>query len=167
MSRFKYFLLFLVVTLFIGCNSFYDHYAEEDLYRVPLISPYRLTQIYGFTESDGLEWFLDLYYAGDTTHMGYDQISVREINLVNGVIYGHKSAGRIDTNHYYFVIIPSQKIEAVFRDKIQWESYLEQRKVDPSKMYAVWPVFKEFKEQGTLPWYNPSKKICPTSSFKQ
>jgi hypothetical protein len=161
--------LFLLLFSLSSCHSFYSDYAEGDLYRIPLIDPYRLINIYGADENGPSNhpklWFLNLYYAGDTTHKGYRQIVAQEINVVHGIIFGHDppfiSDGKLMDLDYYFAIIPAQKIENVFRSKIQWENYLMNRKVDPKKLYYVWDLFRQFKDHGTLPWYNPKENIYP------
>ena len=153
-------MLFGLVT---SCNDFYKGSTDGDLSRIPLIEPYELIKIKGFEEIDlpTKSWFLNFYYAGDTTiHKGSRQKPVDEINVEKGVIYSHCFKFSRDKESYA-AIIPSEKAETVFSSKEQWEDYLKSKGIAKPKLYVVGEIWTTFKKEGTTPWYDPANGIYP------
>jgi hypothetical protein len=157
----KHFFL-IALSFSISCNnhrSFYEYSTVEDLYRLPLIEPYELTNIFGVDEDRHSEWAstwnLKLIYGSVKT------TRAEEVNVTKGIIYGYHP--RFD---YYppawFVIIPEEKIEKFFKDQEkEWRSFLASKGIDSIKLYDVWEVFDKFRSDKTLPWYNPKEGIFP------
>jgi hypothetical protein len=153
-------------------SYFYTYYAEEDLYRVPLIAPHQMTSLYGIEEDESLFKFWEIHFAygGDKNTSGFNAINnpgyqprvgATEVNVSNGIIYGHNE-DMADYPAVWFVIIPREKIEMVFKDRENdWRQYLKKKGVDSIQLYPVWPLFREFKKSYTLPWCNPDKHIYP------
>ena len=170
-------ILLIFSIILLSCNggdSFYSYYAQEDLYRIPLIEPYQLINLYGIEEDQAKSWQIEFHFGGDKDVPGYNnegltnggQASVlaTEINVSKGIIYGY-DPGDNDYPPVWFVIIPKEKIEKVFKNKKQdWESFLEEKGIESIHLYSVWELFKQFKKTYTLPWYEPKKNIWPDSS---
>ena len=142
-------------------NSFYTHTTKEDLYRLPLIEPYELINIYG-SDNDRHEeaystWQVDLKYG----HYPFSSARAVQVNVTNGIIYGWRPRTDQDVERR-FVIIPKEKEEKVFKNQEpEWREYLKQKGIDSIKMYDVWTLFDEFRRNKILPWYNPQKGIYP------
>lgn len=172
MQKFLIFLLSLVLAACEGSNnSFYTYYAEEDLYRLPLIKPYKLINLYGFKEGEGHDsWQINFHYGGDKNVRGYNNIDIpnykpvvlaTDINISKEIIFGY-DPGRGEDPPVWFIIIPDQKLEKVFKnEKTEWQKFLKKEGVVDFKLYRVWPLFEEFKKSHILPWYNPKKGIYP------
>jgi hypothetical protein len=151
--------LLLFSAAYIGCESgsgFYEEYTKEDLFRLPLVRPYELLNLYGADSSD-LElhgWTLKL----QNQFFGYvSQLNVSDINVLNGTIYGHGKDGLTHNPNFWFAIVPDQKIEKVFETENEWTAFLKERKVDPAALYKVWPVFYKFRKDVSLPWKPDTK----------
>jgi len=164
-------ILIFVLLVCNSCqsNSFYTEYSESDLYRIPLIKPYKLTQIYGLNaERDDLvgkfnSWQLNLFFADKSKSWGH--VNVTDINVKNEVVYGHGKRTKFPPNDY-FVIIPGKKIEKIFKTEEEWKQFLRTLAIDSVVLYWPWDIFDEFKENTTLPWYNPKKNIYPVKDFQ-
>jgi hypothetical protein len=168
-------IYFVVLAFFIfscngGNNPFYSYYAEEDLYRVPLIKPYQLINLYGVEEDNFPLWQMDFHYGGDKNTPGFNSdlgpnsvpgVSATEINVTNGVIYGH-SPKNGDYPDVWFAVIPERKIEKVFKGKeTEWIDFLKRNSITNIQMYPVWNLFRKYKDTYTLPWYDPKKNVQP------
>jgi hypothetical protein len=163
------FILLVASCQWADNDSFYQNYSEEDLYRLPLIKPYQLIQLYGIDKSSDKSslrkdeifnvWSLRFVYGGDSQSPGFTyDVNATEINIKKGVIYGHRPK-REDYPDVWFVIIPNEKIEKVFKDKKnEWKNYLKSRNIDPPVLHPIWPLFNEFRANGTLLWYDKKKK---------
>ena len=155
-------IFFAMVLLSVTCKhrteSFYMGYIEGDLYRVPLIYPYQITQLYGLEKGKGLtnSWALNFHYEGDSTTPGFSNgVMVSEINVSNGIIYGYDYE-QPDYPGVWFVIVPDQRVEKVFKNnKKQWNEFLSQYNISNPELYQVWEIFEEFKNSSKLPWYTP------------
>jgi hypothetical protein len=173
MHRVKYLLILsvLIVSCKNGNDSFYSSYAEDDLYRMPVIKPYQLINLYGIEEDESSRWQLDFHYGGDKNTPGFNSdlvpnsvpgVSATEINVTNGIIYGHDPEYRDYYPDVWFVVIPKAKIEKVFKgNEVEWKDYLKGKGITDIHLYGVWELFKKYKETYTLPWYNPKKNILP------
>lgn len=70
------FFLFIFLTC-ATCTSktaaFYTNYVEDNLYRIPLIYPYKLIRIYGLEKDEGSinSWDLEFHYNGDSESPGF------------------------------------------------------------------------------------------------
>lgn len=157
MTRFFFFCfsLFVLVSCKSDEESFYEGYAEGDLYRLPIVYPYQLIRLYGYEKGMGLSdsWDLNFHWGGDKGSPGFSShTNVREINVSNGIIYGC-DVKHDDYPNVWFVIILDQKIEKVFKDKEkEWRSFLQQHGISKPLLYSVWKIFDEFKANSTLPW---------------
>lgn len=144
-------------SLLFSCHlkdPFYDDYVREDLYRLPLIKPYELINLYGIKSEDEIAhaWQLQLLY---NKFQGYlDHLMVTDFQVSNGIIFGHGKGEEHTSPNNYFVIIPSQKFEKIFEKKADWTSFLKQNKLQPENLYKVWPVFDKYKDSALLPWQN-------------
>jgi hypothetical protein len=141
---------------FLSCklkDPFYDEYAVEDLYRLPLIKPYELLNLYGADPNEEVtrSWALKFVY-GECE--GYSQLNISHIQVAKGVIYGHGKDGITSSPNYWFIVIPDQKIERIFKKRNDWIDFLKHKQLNPDTLYKVWPVFSRFKDGGILPWYN-------------
>jgi hypothetical protein len=149
------FTLIIAELLFFSCNTkdpFYDDFAREDLYRLPLLKPYELINIYGIDPHDEVAqaWSLELHYI---KFNGYDDhVLATDIQVSNGVIFGHGRSLENFAPNDWFVIIPAQKVEQVFSKKVDWTAYLKQKNIQPEKLYRIWPVFQKYKDSAFLPW---------------
>src|SRR5437016_2542419 len=87
--------LLFIIAILASCTdsnqSFYEDDSDGDLYVMPLLPPYKLTQLYGTDENtfSSNSWTLHYQYGGDTTVNKWPQVQLKEINVVNGIIYGH------------------------------------------------------------------------------
>jgi hypothetical protein len=145
-------MIIVSVIYLSSCNSgdsFYNDYSREDLYRLPLLKPYELLNIYGAdpTDLDFHSWSLKLL-SGDRS-----QLNVSNIQVSKGVIYGHGKDGLTLPPNYWFVIIPEQKIEMIFKKKDEWVAFLKQKQINPESVYKIWPIFEQYKKDATLPWH--------------
>jgi hypothetical protein len=183
MHRIK-FLFILTVSIF-SCtgegDSFYSSYADGDLYRMPVLEPYQLTHLYGMEEGEGSDlWELRFSYGGDKETPGFNDIgnpgynpgvAVKEINVSNGIIYGHNKKINYGTDvngklliypDVWFVIIPREKIEKVFKDReTEWKAFLKEKGIIDIQMHGVWNLFRKYRDTYTLPWYDPNRNILP------
>jgi len=165
-------ILVFVISCKSGADDFYSYYTYEDLYRLPLIPPYQITNLAGFDERPyaSYSWELRFVHGGDKNVYGFNEASfpgvipsVRPtaVNVTNGIIYGYNRRGEFESQ-IGFVIVPREKIEKVFKnDEKGWKSFLEQRGIKIIKLFEGWQLFKQFKETNTLPWYNPDRDIYP------
>ena len=148
-------LCFTLIAAIDSCNtkrSFYDYYAREDLYRIPLIEPYELINLYNanpdLKATHGWELdFIDEKAKGHDSH-----VNVSNINVINGIIYGHGQDGMTDYPNFWFVVIPSEKVSKTFKEEGSWLEYLKTKQINGNDLYEVWPLFNKFKEKLTLPW---------------
>src|SRR5688572_19041321 len=119
-------------------NSFYTEHTESDLYRIPLIKPYKLTQLYGLNaERDDLDgkfnsWHLKLFFADKSK--SWSHVNVTDINVTNGLIYGHGKKTKFSPNDY-FVIIPERRIEKIFKTEGEWKEFLLTEGIDSVVLY--------------------------------
>jgi hypothetical protein len=138
---------------------------------MPVIKPYQLTHLYGMEEGEGADlWELFFHYGGDKETSGFNSIgntgyaprvAVKEINVSNGIIYGHDSQ-QSDYPDVWFVVIPKEKIEKVFKGKeAEWKDFLKAKGVTDIQLHPVWELFKKYKGTYTLPWYDPERNILP------
>lgn len=170
--------LLLVLWLFVvSCkgetDSFYSHYKEDDLYRLPLIPPYQLQSLAGFddSQSEAPTWELYFIHGGDKESYGFSTKTLKameprawatEVNVSNQVIYGHSEIGAFGKKKLWFVVVPKEKIEKVFGDdELGWRAYLKQKGIETVILFSVWSIFEQFKKSYVLPWYNPQKNIYP------
>jgi len=157
----KYFFL-IALSFLVSCNnqrSFYDYYRKEDLYRMPLIEPYELINIFGSDKDRHNEmvsaWDLKLIYG----HYSFSSARAEEINVVNGIIFGYTPKSNLEPD-IRFIIIPKEKEEKVFKEQeSEWRSFLAYKGIDSIKLYNVWEVFDKFRSDKTLPWHNPKEEI--------
>lgn len=164
--RFFIYLIFLLAV--VSCNtssSFYSYYAEEDLYRLPLIPPYQMTNLASdWSKIREHSWTLKLLHyrnkhdpVNDSLNKLQYQPEIRasEINVTaNGIIYGHNKKAESEME-VWFVIIPKEKVEKFFYSKeIEWKKYLEEKGVRQIEFFQVWPLFDNFRKTLSLPWHN-------------
>jgi hypothetical protein len=149
---------------------------------MPVLKPYQLTGLYGMVEGEeGLVlWSLHFHYGGDKVTRGFNvivnpgytpRVSVKEINVSNGIIYGHNSEINYGTDvngkvliypDVWFVIIPKEKIEKVFKDReAEWKEFLKEKGITDIQLHGVWDLFRKYKDTYTLPWYDPKRNILP------
>ena len=155
----KYF--FVLLFLIASCKSKYDFYeidAVSDQIVIPLYKPYRLNQVSDRRIVVGEDWQLDFKYK-DSTHK-LDYTDVTDVNVTNGIIYGHGKRSKYQPNDW-FVIIAGNKIEKVFKTENDWKNYLNKFGITSIKLFQVWDLFYEIRDHSILPWYNPSKGIYP------
>jgi hypothetical protein len=149
----RIFPLLLASSLLFSCRSkdpFYDDYAREDLYRLPLLKPYELLNLYGIEAHDEIAQAWSLEFQYNKSHN--DHLIVTDIQISNGVIFGHGKRSEIYSPNDWFVIIPAQQIEKVFEKKADWIGFLKQKNIQPERLYRVWPVFQKYKDSASLPW---------------
>ncbi len=154
----RYYLT-LLICLMLSCNSgidgFYKTSHTEDIDVLPLIKPYRLwTPI-----PNKSTWALDFSKKVSVgTDLQISQMQVCQINVNNGIIYGHCAQQSQAMNHAYFVIIPGSHVEKIFESKYTWDAYLRAHNNNSDVLYDVNDVYARFNEKGyqELPW---SKEI--------
>ncbi|WP_162902844.1 hypothetical protein [Taibaiella koreensis] len=149
----RYFILLIFVML--SCNSgvddFYKTSHTEDIDVLPLIKPYRLwTPIANWPA-----WALDFKKPVSVdTDLHVSQMQVCEINVSNGIIYGHCAHQSSAMNNSYFVIVPDSNVEKIFGSREAWDTYLSARNANSDVLYDVNEVYTRFNEKGykELPW---------------
>jgi hypothetical protein len=158
----KYLLVnFFLLASCVRCNdsdrNFYSAPYKEDLMRIPLIFPYELF-IQNSADSDYFPthgWNLNFLH---NKFLGYvSHVNVSYINIEKRIIYGHGKDGKTPAPNFWFVIIPYQKFEEIFAKEKEWKDFLQSKSVNPQKLFSVWTVFEDFKNNETLPWHNSQK----------
>lgn len=153
----RIFPLLIAGSLLFSCRSkdpFYDDYAREDLYRLPLLKPYELINLYGIGPHDEVAQAWSLEFKNNNFSGYNEHLNVTDIQISNGIIFGHGKRGEIYYPNDWFVIIPKQKIEKVFKKKEDWTTFLKQINIQPERLYRVWPVFQKYKDSAFLPWHD-------------
>lgn len=168
------FLFLFVVSCHGATDSFYTHYKEGDLYRLPLIPPYQLINLAGFDERQSASpiWQLLFVHGGDESVDGFNSKTLgggtprtwaTDVNVTDSVIYGYCGKDKYGNKELWFVIIPDSKIEKVFGDdESGWKACLKQKGIENIKLFPVWSLFEAFKKSYVLPWY-PQKNIYPNN----
>jgi len=152
--------------IFVSCDeqngsSFYTRHYEDDLSRIPLIKPYELqNQRYADSNYDGTHgWSLKFRYR---QFDGYIiQLNISNVNVSNGIIYGHGQDGKTNAPNYWFIIVPQKKSEQIFKNEKDWEDSLKSKDVNNVKVFSVWNIWGQFENSSILPWYNPGKNVYP------
>lgn len=162
MSKSIFFFFLILVSL--SCNNseerFNRDFSEGDLYRIPLMYPYELIRVKGLEKDMGAtnSWDLNFHYNGDAESPGFSKgVSVSEINVSNGVIFGYDYSAA-DYPAVWFVIIPDKRIEKVFKGKKEgWTTFLRQNSISQIELFPVWDIFDQFRDYSKLPWSNSDK----------
>lgn len=156
MKKIKHLLICLtMIAITDSCHtghSFYNYYTKEDLYRIPLIEPYELINIYNANPNLKATHGWQLDFMNRKKEDPGSHVNVSNVNVLKGVIFGHGQDGMTDYPNFWFVVIPSEKITETFKDEKAWLNYLGKRQIDGKNLYQVWPLFNKFKENLTLPW---------------
>jgi len=149
------YLAFFIIIAMTSCNNdvenFYRTSRDSDLWVLPLIKPYRLIN----AEPNQTLWYLDLKRPlGINPGSKWKQVTVDKINVVNKVIYG---SGYDPA--YYFVIVPDEDIEKVFKAQDEWNAYLKELGINGEDLRDVLTVYDAFNEDyRKLPWYDQVEK---------
>lgn len=151
----KKFFFTLILLFSLSCKTnFYEHYQVSDLWRLPLLEPYELLNIAGATEyqANNDNWHITFKHPDQVK--GEKALNVTMINIENGIIYGYGTVVPCD----YFIIIPGEDKEFIFKNIEDWEVELGKMKIDPVNIFNVFDLFYEFKEKGILKWRSQIKK---------
>ena len=147
----RQYFLFCAIFFVSGCfweAGFYEYYRDEDLWRLPLIKPYQLTNIAGTTRDWGFgdNWRLQFRTVWDS--LSLQHVNVSMINVENGIIYGYGTANPCD----HFIINTRTGSEMTYKDVGEWENELIRSNVDYTRVYDVLDLFGKFKNEKKLLW---------------
>jgi len=136
-------------------NSFYNDYSEADLYRLPLIKPYKLITNVGEGMQDKLPaWQLTFTKPYVRKNKLVDNfVNVRVVNIEDSIIYGGPGKYERHWNpDFWFIINTKTSDEMIFEDEDSWKTKLKSLNCNQDTLYDVWPAFEIFKKDATLPW---------------
>ena len=152
--RYKTFVIFVFISFFISCYdlNFYEVKSLGGLYVMPLIKPYRLKELDLDHALESCK--LDFRYNIDTS--GFNHENVTDINIVEGIIFGHGERTIYHPNDW-FVIIPAKKIEKKFKERVEWEHYLQSEGIDSIILYSAGDLFLQYQKTSELPWHELEK----------
>jgi hypothetical protein len=161
---------FNVLTIFItvilsGCtppssnnkDPFYRSIGDYDFNRLPLIEPYDAITLTGASKKSA--WQIDLHPSTASTKTYYSEISdVRKLSVNKGVIMAYtpyfkqylKDQGL--KNLYWFVIVPSKKVEIGFDNETDFHKYIQSIGIEEPVWIEPDPAFRQFEKTGCLDW---------------
>lgn len=161
----KPFRLLLFLLILIGCNeNYYENYAVEDLWRLPLIKPYELRNTMGAKRNQDANdnWHLVFKHKKDTAHLQdgtihefYLGVNVTMVNVDNNIIYGYGNSNPSQP----FIINTKTGEEITFDNINEWKRELNKLNIDFNKVYDVFDLFDDFKDHKKLKWKTVSTKI--------
>jgi len=158
--KIKIFLLLFILSCGIKKDRFYTEVYTFDLQRMPLIKPYELiTPRVSDSTTEVHSWHLKLFQPQPKSYVHH--LNISHVNVSKNIIYGHGQDGRTNFPNYWFIIIPNKNLEKTFNKEEEWKSYLTSVEINSDMTVSVWILFEQFKNNSTLPWYNPDKNIYP------
>jgi len=157
-------LAYICIGLFVlmaGCNNrryysadpFYSSTGEWDSIRIPLIKPYEAVSIQG---SDS--WYINLLELQKTGILYISVPDIQKIAVMNDVILAYTSyepdhsENMGDRVLYWFVIIPSMKIETGFNNEGNFLKYIQEHGIYDIIWESPDSIYQRFGKSGCLEW---------------